>query len=45
VAQGLLDRAVGLSQSLRQAGVPVSLAESLDSAGLAPDQQLPGHAA
>jgi len=32
VAQGLLDRAVGLSGSLRSAGVPVSLAESLDAA-------------
>jgi uncharacterized protein len=31
VAQGLLDRTVGLSQSLRRAGVPVSLAESLDA--------------
>ena len=28
---GLLDRTVGLAQSLRRAGVPVSLAESLDA--------------
>jgi len=31
MAQGLLDRTVGLSGSLRRAGVPVSLAESLDA--------------
>jgi uncharacterized protein with von Willebrand factor type A (vWA) domain len=31
VAQGLLDRTVGLSGSLRRAGIPVSLAESLDA--------------
>jgi uncharacterized protein len=31
VADGLLDRTVGLSQALRRAGVPVSLAESLDA--------------
>ncbi len=32
MADGLLDRTVGLSQALRRAGIPVSLAESLDAA-------------